>query len=127
MPESELIEVTPLLLVLPELLEVPELDDIPELEPAGRLDVIPVPEEPEPPVGPELEAEAPFMLTPASGRESGEPDEPQPLNKPTRAVVNTTELRMVLPPVTVMVPSRNRTRRCFSIFLGKWLFRPAKY
>ena len=113
LPASELIVVPPLLLVLPELdppelLDVPELEGIPELEPRSPDpdpldDVIPVPEEPEPPVKPELEPEPPGMFCPASGR-SGEPDEPQPLNETTRAVANTTELRMVLPPVTVMIP-----------------------
>jgi hypothetical protein len=104
--------VTPLLLVLPELdlpelLEDPELEEIPELEfvapDPDPMDIIPVPDEPEPPVEPELEPESPSIIRPASGR-SGESDEPQPLNKPRRAVANTTELRMVLPPVTVMIP-----------------------
>ena len=116
LPESEVMVVTvvtpvPLLLPdpeLPEPLEVPELEWVPELELVAPdpdpVDVIPMPEEPELPVEPELEPIAPFMTCPASGRESGEPDEPQPLNEPRRAVANTTELRMVLPPVIVMIP-----------------------
>jgi hypothetical protein len=126
---SELIVVTPLLLVLPELdlpelLEVPELEGIPELEPVAPdpdpMNVIPVPEEPELPGKPELDPEPPGMVRPASGR-SGESDEPQPLNKPRTAVANTTELRMVLPPVTVMTSDETDASMLYHTF-GKWLF-----
>ena len=135
LPASEVMVVavvTPLLVALPpeldvpELLEVPELEDIPELKPLAPdpdpMDVIPVTEELELPVTPELEPEPRGMICPPSGR-SGEPDEPQPLNKPRRVVVNTTDLRMVLPPVTVMIPDETERvdrlayfwkRGCFS-------------
>ena len=133
LPESELIVVTvvtpPLLLLLPELdlpelLEVPELEGIPELEPLAPdpdpMDIIPVPEEPELPATPELEPEPPGIISPASGR-SGESDEPQPLNKPRRAVANTTELRMVLPPVTVMIPGETERADALAHAFGRWL------